>query len=83
MEHIPAVADPGFSRGGAPTPKSVIIFKCLPKTAWKLKNLDPGGGVRPWYPPLDPPMRPVHPEDISAETYLACPNPLIFTTSLL
>ena len=41
---IPTVADPGFSRGGAPTPKSAIIFQFfLQKTAWKWKNLDPGG----------------------------------------
>ena len=28
-----AVADPGFSPGGAPTPKIAIIFHILPKTA--------------------------------------------------
>ena len=42
--------------GGAPTPKLLLYFTFLPKTAWKWKNLDPRGGARPWRPPLDPPM---------------------------
>ena len=47
-----AVADPGFSQGGAPTPKSAIIFQIFAKNCMKWKNLDPqGGGARPWRPP--------------------------------
>ena len=40
--HIPAVADPGWLKGRQlPTPNSNLLFcKCLPKTAWKWKNLD-------------------------------------------
>ena len=36
---------------GAPTPKVGVLTYFLPKTAWKWKNLDPGGGV-PGIPPL-------------------------------
>ena len=47
------MADPGFSRGSAPTPKSAIIFHFfLPKTAWKWKNLDPHGGGASLAPPF-------------------------------
>ena len=46
-----------FPRGGGrQLPKVLLFFNFLPKTAWKWKNLDPGGGARPWCPPLDPPM---------------------------
>ena len=63
------VADPGFSLevhhplgGREPTPKLGVLTYCLAnflsKTAWKWKNLDPGGGgVCPWRRPLDPPMK--------------------------
>ena len=43
-----SVADPGFSSRGVPIPKVSVLtyYFCnfLPKTAWKSKNLDPGGG---------------------------------------
>ena len=52
-----AVADPGFSPGGAPTPKIAIIFHIFAENCMKMKEFGPpGGGARPWRPPLDPPM---------------------------
>ena len=50
------VADPGFSPGGAPTPKSAIIFQFFAENCMKMKEFEPPGGGRPWRPPLDPPM---------------------------
>ena len=46
-----SLADPGFSPGGRQLPKLLLFFTFLPKTAWKWKNLDPGGGAHPWRPP--------------------------------
>ena len=44
--------------GGAPTPKIAIIFHIFAKNCMKMKEFGPpGGGTRPWCPPLDPPMR--------------------------
>ena len=43
-----------FPRGVRQLPKVLLFFKYLPKTAWKWKNLDPGGASLA--PPLDPPM---------------------------
>ena len=51
-----AVADPGFSPGGAPTPKSAIIFQFFAETDENERIWTPRGGARPWRPPLDPPM---------------------------
>ena len=46
-----------FPQGGAPTPKSAIIFQFFPENCMKMKEFRaPGGGARPWRPPLDPPM---------------------------
>ena len=46
-----------FSQGGAPTPKSAIIFQFFAENCMKMKEFGPpGGGARPWRPPLDPPM---------------------------
>ena len=43
------VADPGFSPGGAPTPK---IFHIFAENCMKMKEFGPpGGGARPWRPP--------------------------------
>ena len=43
--------------GGAPTPKSAIIFQFFAENCMKMKEFGPpGGGARPWRPPLDPPM---------------------------
>ena len=53
------LADPGFSRGGggAPTPKSAIIFQFFAENCMKMKEFGPPrGGARPWRPPLDPPV---------------------------
>ena len=55
VSHIP-VADPGFSQGGAPTPKITIIFQNFAENCMKMKEFGPPGGGRPWRPPLDPPM---------------------------
>ena len=43
--------------GGAPTPKSAIIFQFFAENCMKMKEFGPGGGARPWRPPLDPPIR--------------------------
>ena len=46
-----------FPRGGAPTPKSAIIFQFFAENCMKMKEFEPpGGGARPWRPPLDLPM---------------------------
>ena len=52
------VADLGFSPGGAPTPKSAIIFQFCPRKLHENERIwAPGGGARvPDAPPLDPPM---------------------------
>ena len=46
------VADPGFSRGGAPTPKSAIIFQFFAKLHQNERFWTPARDA----PPLDPPM---------------------------
>ena len=46
-----------FPQGGAPTPKNAIIFQFFAENCMKMKEFGPpGGGARPWRPPLDPPM---------------------------
>ena len=40
-----AVADPGFSPGGAPTPKIAIIFHIFAENCMKMKEFGPPGGV--------------------------------------
>ena len=53
-----SVADPGFSPGGgAPTPKSAIIFQFFAENCMKMKEFGPPGGRASLAPPLDPPMR--------------------------
>ena len=44
------VADPEFSPGGAPTPKSAIIFQNFAENCIKMKEFGPPGGERPWHP---------------------------------
>ena len=47
-----AVADPGFSPGGAPTPKIAIIFHIFAENCMKMKEFGPPGGARvPGAPP--------------------------------
>ena len=48
-----SLADPGFSPGGgAPTPKSAIIFQFFAENCMKMKELGPPGGARvPGAPP--------------------------------
>ena len=46
-----AVADLGFSPGGAPTPKIAIIFHIFAENCMKMKEFGPPGGGRPWRPP--------------------------------
>ena len=47
------VADPGFSPGGAPTPKSTIIFQFFAENCMKMKEFGPpGGGRASLAPPL-------------------------------
>ena len=53
------MADPGFSPGGAPTPKIAIIFHIFAENCMKMKEFGPpggGGGRASLAPPLDPPM---------------------------
>ena len=47
-----SVADPGFSPGGAPTPKSAIIFQFFAKNCMKMKEFGPQGGRASLAPPL-------------------------------
>ena len=42
--------------GGAPTPKSAIIFQFFAENCMKMKEFGPPGGRVPGSPPLDPPM---------------------------
>ena len=41
---MPTVADPGFSPGGAPTPKIAIIFHIFAENCMKMKEFGPPGG---------------------------------------
>ena len=46
-----------FPQGGAPTPKSAIIFQIFAENCMKMKEFGPPGGGRvPGAPRLDPPM---------------------------
>ena len=47
-----AVADPGFSPGGAPTPKNAIIFQFFAENCMKMKEFGPRGGRASLAPPL-------------------------------
>ena len=47
-----SVADPGFSPGGAPTPKSAIIFQFFAENCMKMKEFGPPGGRTSLAPPL-------------------------------
>ena len=38
------MANPGFSSGGAPTPKIAIIFQILAENCMKMKEFGPPGG---------------------------------------
>ena len=40
-----------FPKGGAPTPKSAIIFNFFAENCMKMKEFGPPGGARPWHPP--------------------------------
>ena len=46
------VADPGFSPGGAPTPKIAIIFHIFAENCMKMKEFGPPGGRASLAPPL-------------------------------
>ena len=50
------IQDFPWGGGGAPTPKIAIIFHIFAENCMKMKEFGPPGGVRPWRPPLDPPM---------------------------
>ena len=51
LVYIDAVADPGFSPGGAPNPKIAIIFQIFAENCMKMKKFGPPWGARPWSPP--------------------------------
>ena len=46
------MADPGFSPGGAPTPKIAIIFHIFAENCMKMKEFGPPGGGASLAPPL-------------------------------
>ena len=46
------MADPGFSPGGAPTPKIAIIFQIFAENCMKMKEFGPPGGRASLAPPL-------------------------------
>ena len=46
------MADPGFSPGGAPTPKIAIIFHIFAENCMKMKEFGPQGGRASLAPPL-------------------------------
>ena len=52
------VADPGFPRYGAPTPKvgalTYYLANFFPENWMKMKEIGPTGDVRPWRPPPPP-----------------------------
>ena len=50
-----AVADPGFFRGGVPTPKSAIIFQFFCRKLHENERIWTRGCAS-LAPPLDPPM---------------------------
>ena len=51
------MADPGFSRGGAPIPKLGLFCQFFAENCMKMKEFGPpGGGRASLAPPLDPPM---------------------------
>ena len=60
-----------FPRGVRQLPKLLLFFIVLLKTAWKWKNLDPGGGAS-LAPPLDPPM--VHDNKLELKSLLPALN---------
>ena len=47
-----SVVDPGFSPGGAPTPKIAIIFHIFAENCMKMKEFGPPGGHASLAPPL-------------------------------
>ena len=49
-----AVADPGFSRGGAPIPKLGLFCNFIAENCMKMKEFGRGGGTRVPGAPLDP-----------------------------
>ena len=50
------MADPGFSPGGARTPKIAIVFQIFAENCMKIKEFGPRVGGASLAPPLDPPM---------------------------
>ena len=52
-----AVADLGFSPGGAPTPKVGVLIYYFAENCMKMKEFGPPGGGASLAPPLDPPMK--------------------------
>ena len=62
-----AVADPGFSPGGgAPTPKSAIIFQFFAENCMKMKEFGPPGGGRA---SLAPPLGSANATDVSKPVF--------------
>ena len=89
METWFPVADPGFTRGGgANSPGGANIRFCqfFPKTAWNWKNLDPGegGGARPKFYYVDPPLVPIETARLFMCLLHGIPSPVkcFMTTSL-
>ena len=52
-----SVADPGFSPGGCANSQNCYYFSNFCQKLHENERIwTPGGGARPWRPPLDPPM---------------------------
>ena len=52
IDIVLAVADPGFSRGGAPIPELGLFCQFFAENCMKMKEFG-SGGARPWRHPLD------------------------------
>ena len=56
LKEMQAVADPGFSPGGVPTPKVGVQTYFLAENCMKMKEFWPPGGNTSLAPPLDLPL---------------------------
>ena len=51
QQSLLTATDPGFSPGGGPTPKSVIIFQIFGRKLHENERIWTPGGAHPWRPP--------------------------------
>ena len=69
------MADPGFSPGGAPTPKIAIIFHIFAENCMKMKEFGPPGGARVPGAPLGSANESI---DKIFKKSITCTNKIIF-----